>query len=218
MQNHKTQILIVDSQPVLRMGLRAALTGLPYFEIVGEAENVEQAWSLIQTHAPNLIITDLHLKGQNGLELLIRLQHIQSSLSIIIFTSDESEETVAAAFTYGALGYVLKDSSYEEVLEAVKTVAEGGMFTSPRLAGALFQGVRRATTLRKQIPGLEQLTPTEQRILRLIAQSRTNREIGKILFISPRTVETHRAHIAKKLNLRGPYSLLRFALEHRHQL
>jgi DNA-binding NarL/FixJ family response regulator len=128
------------------------------------------------------------------------------------------EGTFNTGLDLGARGYLLKESAIEEIIACVKTVATGERFISPQLSTFLFNRMNRATALRQQTPTIDELTLSERRVLKLIAEQRTSREIADILCISIHTVERHRENICSKLQVHGSNALLRFALENREQL
>ena len=135
-----------------------------------------------------------------------------------MLTMHAEEATLNAALDAGAQGYVLKDDALELVLHGLKAVAAGGVYLSPTIAPWLMRRQQRASRLKVDEPGLATLTATERRVLLMVAENRTNKEIGEALFISHRTVETHRSSICRKLQLQGAHKLLQFAIEHRSEL
>src|SRR5262249_35820545 len=136
----------------------------------------------------------------------------------IFLTMHKDEDLFNEAMNLGVKGYVLKDSAVTDIAAAVKAVVIGQSYISPSLSSYLISRGSRASSLAKQRPGLNVLTPTERRILRLIAENNTSREIAEELFISIRTVDNHRANISAKLELQGSHALLKFALEHKSEL
>jgi DNA-binding NarL/FixJ family response regulator len=128
------------------------------------------------------------------------------------------EATFNAAMDAGARGYLLKEDALELVLLGIKAVASGSFYLSPSISGWLMKRQQRVSALKLQKTGLASLTPTERRVLQLVAENKTNKEIAGELFISPRTVETHRSNLCQKLELQGVHKLLQFAIEHRSEL
>jgi DNA-binding NarL/FixJ family response regulator len=135
-----------------------------------------------------------------------------------MLTMHAEESTFNAAMDAGAQGYLLKDDAMEMVLAALKAVASGGVYLSPAISTWLLRRQRRASALKEEKTGLAALTATERRVLLLVAENKTNKEIGEELFISHRTVETHRSNICRKLDLQGAHKLLQFAIEHRSDI
>ena len=135
-----------------------------------------------------------------------------------MLTMHAEESTFNAAMDAGAQGYLLKDDAMEMVLLGLKAVASGGVYLSPAISGWLARRQGRASALKEEKTGLVALTATERRVLLLVAENKTNKEIGAELFISHRTVETHRSNICQKLQLEGAHKLIQFAIEHRSEL
>lgn len=214
----RPKILIVDDHPLFRAGLRQVIAGEPHFELTGETGDGEDALRWIQEHKPDVAVLDLKLPGLTGLEIARRLQAAHSPVRVIILTMHNEEEIVNRALDSGVMGFVLKENAVGEIVKAIEAVAAGRHYFSPSVSNHLVRRRHRAESLAKEKPGLDDLTKAELRILKLICQKKTSREIGAELFISPRTVEAHRANICAKLNLHGSHSLLQFALENRSLL
>jgi DNA-binding NarL/FixJ family response regulator len=211
----RTTVLIVDDHPLFRSGLRQVIAADPRLELVGEAGDGEDAMLLIQEKKPDVAVLDVNLPGLSGLEIARKLQARRLPTRVIMLTMYKEEETCNRALDFGAKGFVLKENAVEEILKAIAAVAEGGHYLSSTISGYLVRRRNRAESLAAKKPGLDDLTKAEMRILKLIAEKKTSREIGAELFISPRTVEAHRANICAKLDLTGSHSLLQFALENR---
>ncbi len=212
---HRTKVLIVDDHPLFRSGLRQVIASDPHLELVGETGDGEAALKLIQEKRPEVAVLDVNLPGLSGLEIARRLQTKRLPTHVIMLTMHKEEETCNRALDVGAMGFVLKENASEEILKAIAAVARGEYYLSSTISGYLVRRRNRAETLAAKKPGLDDLTKAERRILKLIAGKKTSREIGAELFISPRTVEAHRANICAKLELTGSHSLLQFALENR---
>lgn len=212
---HRTTVLIVDDHPLFRSGLRQVIASDPHFELVGETGDGEAALQLIQEKKPEVAVLDVNLPGLSGLEIARRLQTKRLPTHVIMLTMHKEEETCNRALDVGAMGFVLKENASEEILKAITAVAKGEHYLSSTISGYLVRRRNRAEILAAKKPGLDDLTKAERRILKLIAGKKTSREIGAELFISPRTVEAHRANICAKLELTGSHSLLQFALENR---
>ena len=209
---------MVDDHPLFRDGLRQAISADHRFEITGETGDGEAALRLIQEQKPDVAILDVNLPGLSGLEIASRLQAKRSPVRLVMLTMHKEEEIFNRALDCGIRGFVLKENAAEEIVKAIAAAAGGQHYLSASISGYLVRRRSRAEALAAQKPGLEDLTKAERRILKLIAEKKTSREIGAELFISPRTVEAHRANICAKLELRGSHSLLLFALENRSSL
>lgn len=214
----KIKTFIVDDHPVFRHGLKQVIQSDPQFEVVGEAGNDVTALSEITKTRPSVVIVDVRLPERSGLDLVKTLREKRDAPACLMLTMHGEEATFNAAMDAGASGYLLKDDALELVLQGVKAVAAGSVYLSPAISGWLLRRHRRASALKQQKTGLASLTATERRILQLVAENRTNKEIAGELFVSHRTVETHRSNICQKLELQGVHKLLQFAIEHRSEL
>lgn len=214
----RLRILIVDDHPLYRHGLRQVIESNPRFELVGEAECGRDALHLIETLQPALAVLDVGLPDITGLEVAAQVQARGWPVALVVLTMLKDELAFNKAMSLGVKGYVLKENAVTELLECMTAVAAGRHYISPSLSGFLLRRHERVTELSVQKPGLNDLTLAERRILKRIADKKTSKEIAAELFVSPRTVETHRANICAKLDLKGSNSLLQFALEHRELL
>jgi two-component system, NarL family, response regulator DegU len=211
----RVKVLIVDDHPLFRQGLRQMVETDKRFELVAEAGDGETALQLIHEKKPDIAVLDVNLPGLSGLEVARSLQGKRLPTRIIILTMHKDEETFNRAVDLGVKGFVLKENAVQDILNSLATVAAGEHYLSASISGYLVRRRGRAEALADKKPGLDDLTKAERRILKLIAEKKTSREIATELFISPRTVEAHRANICAKLELRGSHSLLQFALENR---
>ena len=216
--SNRITVLIVDDHPLFRSGLRQVIAEDERFELTGETGDGEDALLMIQEKKPDVAVLDVNLPGLSGLEIARKLQARHLPTRVIMLTMHKDEDTCNRALDFGAGGFVLKENAVEEILKAIAVVADGGHYLSPTISGYLVRRRNRADLLAAKKPGLDDLTKAELRILKLIAEKKTSREIGAELFISPRTVEAHRANICAKLELTGSHSLLQFALENRSAL
>jgi DNA-binding NarL/FixJ family response regulator len=214
----KVRVFIVDDHPVFRAGLKEVIESDQQFCLAGEAADGTAAFAQIKSSHPDVAVIDIHLPNMNGLELLRSLRSLPHPPAVMVLTMHDQESTFNAAMDAGAQGFILKDNAIGDVLVGLKAMASGGIFISPSIANHLVRRHQRASALKQQKKGLAALTPTERRVLRLVAENKTNKEIGSDLFISHRTVETHRTHICEKLELSGTRALLKFAFEHKSDL
>ena len=214
----KVRIYIVDDHPVFRHGLKQMIQADPGFEIVGEAGDDATAVREIQKLKPALAVVDVRLPQRGGLELVKTLRELRPSPACVVLTMHGEENTFNAAMDAGARGYILKGDPMDLVLLGLKAVAAGSVYLSPEISGWLLRRQERTSALKERKTGLRSLTPTERQILLRVAENKTNKEIAQELFISHRTVETHRANICQKLELQGVHKLLQFAIENRSQL
>jgi DNA-binding NarL/FixJ family response regulator len=214
----KIRVVIVDDHPLFRQGLRQAVAGDARFDVVAEADNGRTALEIIQQIKPDVAVLDINLPGATGLEVVATLRAKKTKVRLVILTMLKDELAFNKALNLGINGYVLKENAASEILSCIAAVARGEGYVSPSLTDFLLRRRGRAESLASHKPGLEDLTVAEKRILKRVALGRTNKEIAAELFISPRTVETHRANIIEKLALAGSNRLLQFALENRDAL
>jgi DNA-binding NarL/FixJ family response regulator len=215
MQKHKITIIIADDHPIMRSGLRQMIEAHSTFNIVGEASDGEMALALIEEKKPDVALLDIAMPHLTGLQIAKSVQERGLSTKLAILTMSADEVIFNEAMDLGVLGYVLKENASSEVLNSIRTVAEGDYYISPSISGLLVKRSQKRKTAFDSIPGLADLTPTEVRVLKLVASNKTSKEIAYDLSISPKTVENHRANITAKLKLTGNNALLRFALENK---
>jgi DNA-binding NarL/FixJ family response regulator len=213
-----TTVYVVDDHPVFRHGLKQIIEADSAFEIVGEAGDGVAALAQMKQVLPAIAVIDVGLPKMGGIALVRALHSSQPAPTCLMLTLSADEGTFNAAMDAGASGYILKEDALDLVLLGLKTVAAGTVFLSPTIAGWLMRRQQRSNALKREYTGLARLTPTERQILLLVAENRTNKDIGRELSISHRTVERHRSNICQKLELQGPHRLLQFALEHRSAL
>ena len=208
-------ILIADDHPLFRKGLRLAIEAEPLFRIVEEARDGESALRAMTELRPAVAILDIDMPGKNGLEVAKEARKLSPDVAIIFLTMYKEEDMFSTAMDLGIKGYVLKENAGSDILDAIRVVAGGGSYISPHISGFLVRRDEQSRLTRKEHPLLGSLTPSELRILKLIAENRTSKQIAELLHVSPKTVENHRVNIVKKLELKGAHSLLKFALEHK---
>jgi DNA-binding NarL/FixJ family response regulator len=206
-------VLIVDDHPLLRRGLRDVICESPRFNIVGEAADGEEAMRLLMTLKPDIAIIDIDMPKLNGLETIRTVRQRSFSVSSVILTMYNEEDMFNAAMDLGAKAYVLKENAANDIVAALEKVAHNEVFISQPMSEA---GQRRSARVRELLlakPQIEALTPAERRILKLVGEDYTSKEIAHRLSLSVRTVENHRQHICDKLKLHGSHSLLKFAFD-----
>ena len=186
-------VLLVDDHAVVRAGLRALLDSQPDIEVIAQAGTGEEAVDAVTTSRPRLVTMDLALgSGIDGVEAIRRIRQVDRTLPVLVFTTYDTDADVVRAIDAGAIGYLLKDSTPQEIFAAVRGAAAGQSVLSPPVASRLLQQMQRPE---------EALTPREAELLTLLAKGMTNKELGKALFISEATVKTHLAHIYSKLGV-----------------
>ena len=201
------RIVLADDHIVVRHGLRMLLDAEPGLEVVAEADDVEGAKRYVRGHHPNVLVLDLNMPGSSSLEAIPVIREQAPDTQIVVLTMQQEPAFARHALGAGAIGYVLKEAADEELVEAVRRAAAGESYLNPRL------GARLAAEPQSGLPG--DLSEREVDVLRLIALGHTNAEVAEQLYLSVRTVETHRAHIQQKLSLSTRAELVQYALEHK---
>jgi two-component system response regulator NreC len=199
------RIVLADDHAVVRSGLRLLLDSQPDFTVVAEASDVEGAGRYVRGHHPRVLVLDLNMPGGSSLEVIPLIRGESPDTQIVVLTMQQEPAFAREALGAGALGYVLKEAADEELVEAVRRAAAGERYLNPRL------GARIASEPPPGPP--DDLSEREVDVLRLIARGHTNGEIAEQLYLSVRTVETHRSHIQQKLRLSSRAELVSYALE-----
>jgi two-component system response regulator NreC len=200
--------VVVDDHAVVRSGIRLLLDREDDIEVVGEAGNAKDAIFRARALKPDVILLDVVMPGQSGIEVLPDLFKESPETKVLVLSMQDDPSYVREAFASGASGYVLKEAADEEVVAAVREIAGGGRYVHPALGARLVTAEAEARAAAEADP----LSEREREVLRLLALGHTNQEIAKMLYISVRTAETHRAHIMQKLRLSTRAELVRYAL------
>jgi two-component system, NarL family, response regulator NreC len=201
-------IVLADDHEVVRAGLRLLLQNEEGIHVIGEAGDVPGALHLVQTRRPDVLVLDLNMPGRPSLEVIPEILAAEPDTGIVVLTMQEDPAFAREALRSGALGYVLKEAADEELLQAVRLAAEGETYLNPRL------GARLAAEPPAPSGPPDDLTEREVEVLRLIALGHTNTEIAAQLYLSVRTIESHRAHIQQKIRRTSRAELVQYALEH----
>ena len=207
------RVLVADDHAVVREGIRTVLEAVSGFEVVAEASNGEEALSLIDIHDPDVTILDITMPGMSGIDVVRALRDRSARTGILILSMHDHAEYVLGAVRAGADGYILKNAGPGEVRDAVRAVAHGREAFSTRITQQLSSALRDEAARSSSRDRLEQLTNREREVLTRVAAGRTSREIAEEFGISPRTVETHRESIMRKLQIRTVAGLTRFVME-----
>lgn len=215
-QDHtKLRVLIADDHPIFRKGLVLAIEADTSIEIVAEAGDGQEALRLAADLAPDVIVLDIEMPMLNGLQVAQEIIARHLPVDIVFLTMYKEEDMFNEAMNIGAKGYVLKENAVSDIVESIKIVASGRYFISPNISEFLINRSDRVRSLLKKKPQLESLTATERKVLKMISDIKTSKEIADELFISYRTVENHRSNICNKLEIHGSHSLLKFAIENK---
>ena len=203
------RVVLVDDHAILRAGLRRVLEAEPDIEVVGEAESADRAVFEALSSKPDVVVMDVVMPGKSGIEGMPAVLQAVPEAKVLVLSMQDDPHYVREAFEVGAAGYVLKEAADTEVVGAVRAVAAGERYVHPTLGARL---VAAEAEERKRAEA-DPLSEREREVLRLLALGHTNQEIAKMLYISVRTAETHRAHIMQKLRLSSRAELVRYALE-----
>lgn len=201
-------IVVADDHAVVRSGLRMLFEDETGFDVVAEAGDVPGAMRAVRGHKPSVLVLDLNMPGGSSLEAIATLREIAPSTRIVVLTMQNQPAFAREALQAGALAYVLKEAANAELIQAVRMAAQGTTYLSPEL------GARMAAEPLRDAGPPDDLTERELQVLRLIALGNTNTEIGEQLFLSVRTVESHRAHIQQKVGRSSRAELVRYSVKH----
>jgi DNA-binding NarL/FixJ family response regulator len=200
------RILIVDDHPFVREGLSARLSLVPQLDVVGEAGDADAALRCLDALSPDIVLCDIGMRGTNGLELTALMLRKQPGLKVLMLSMFDKPEFVREALEVGARGYIVKDSTSEQIICAIDSVAAGGTYLSPGLASSLFHNGKCEDLLSQR----------EEEVLRLLAKGHSSKVIARALDISVRTVDSHRQSIKRKLCIDGQAELVKYAVERFH--
>jgi two-component system, NarL family, response regulator NreC len=205
------RVALCDDHAVVRSGLRRILDDEPDITVVGEAGNAEDAVALATAEHPDVFVMDLGLPGTSGIDATRQVQAASAETAVLVLTVHDDVGYLRRAFDAGATGYLVKDAADVELVMAVRHVAAGDNYVHPSLGAALLEP--EVVAARPSGPGGE-LSEREVEVLRLVALGHTNADIAQELYVSVRTVETHRAHVQQKLGVRSRAELVRITREH----
>jgi RNA polymerase sigma factor (sigma-70 family) len=207
-----TRVLVVEDHNLVREALRALIEENPSLEVIGQAQDGNEALSLAEQVRPDLVIMDIMMPNLNGFEATKRMSSLARPPKIVILSQHNKEEYVLQALVSGASGYLLKDAAADELLQAIKAVSAGETYFSTQLdRESIEERLRQRSSFSSP---METLTPREREVLQLVAEGNTNRQVAIHLGISIKTVEKHRFSLMEKLNIRDVTGLVRFAVAH----
>ena len=206
------RVLLVDDHALVRAGIRALLESLPRVEVVGETGDGLEAVQLARELAPDAILLDITLPGLNGLEVAARVARLGTGTRVLMLSMHASPEYAARAFAAGAAGYLNKDSAFDELAAALEAIGAGRRYLCRAIDEVQVAELERLAATGSS--GLDRLTPRQRQILQLVAEGLGTRQIAERLFLSVKTVETHRAQIMQRLDIHDVPGLVRFAIRH----
>jgi two-component system response regulator NreC len=203
----EVKIVVADDHAVMRDGLRVLLDGQPGFSVVAEAADVETTVRMVRAHRPHVLVLDINMGGAASLPSIPEMLETTPDTRIVVLTMQGDPEFAEAALQAGAVGYVVKESASEELVKAIRLTLDGGTYLQPELGAKIAADRNRG---KEQEDGLSE---REREVLKLVALGHTNPEIASQLYLSVRTVESHRAHIQQKLRISNRAELVRYALD-----
>lgn len=207
------RLLLVEDHSMVRAGLHALLERENYINVIGEASNGQEAVNMAMELKPDVLVMDIMMPRLNGIRAAEQIRDMKLPVNILLLSMYSDEGLVHQALQSGVKGYVLKTSVGEELLSAIRTVARGETYLSKEISSIVVESSLHPHTLQTDDP-LNILSPREKEVLQLIAEEHTSGEIGKLLFISEKTVEKHRANLMEKLHVRNLAGLVRLAIKY----
>jgi DNA-binding NarL/FixJ family response regulator len=212
------RLVIADDHPIVRQGLRQTIEASPGLKVLAEAGDGQAALERIRELRPDIVLLDVDMPKLHGFAVARAVRDESLPVEIIFLTVHSELEFFKKALELEAKGYVLKDCAVTDIVSAIRAVASGQHYTSPTLTSYLVGTRQKPAERNPSGTGIGALTPTERRVLALIADYKTSKQIAEALFVSPKTVQAHRANICLKLDVHGSHALMRFALEHKSEL
>lgn len=209
----KISVMLADDHTLLREGLKKLLEEDENISVVGEASDGREAIQKVESLNPDIVLMDIAMPNLNGIEALKQIKKKFPKIKILVLSMHKNDEYVLQSFKAGASGYIIKDSAATEVFEAIKIVGKGEPYLSSKISKIILEDLVKSPQQSEEVSFYETLTVREREIFQLLAEGKKNHEIGKKLFISVKTVETHRAHIFEKLHLSNLADLVKYAIK-----
>jgi len=210
----KIRVLVADDHAIIREGLRVMLGNQPDMEVVGSAANGREAVRLVDEHEPDVVVIDISMPELNGIEAISQMLPRHPHIKVIVLSIHETKPYDYRTLKAGAKGYLLKETAGLEVVEAVRAVYRGERYLSQRISDLLTNVAFRNLEVPMEVSPLEQLSPREREILQLVAEGKTSQEIAVRLSISPKTVDTYRSRLMRKIGVEDVAGLVKFAIQH----
>ena len=206
------RVLLADDHKLIRAGLRLVVDQQPDLSVVGEADDGRQAVELAKSLNPDVVVMDIGMPNLNGIEAARQIRQIRPDAAVVMLSMHSDEGYVLRALGAGARAYLLKDSATTDLVQAIRAVVEGKSFFSPAVSKVLLQDYMRKLRRSGAEDSYDLLSPREREVLQLVAEGKSNKEVASLLNLSVYTVETHRAKIMQKLNLKGVPELILYAV------
>ena len=206
------RVVVADDHALFRQGMKKLIETMPGIEVIGEASDGLELLNLLESLSPDMVLVDISMPNLRGIEAAREIKTLYPHTKVLILTMHNSKQYLYHAISAGAHGYLLKEDSDIELTSAIETIRNGGIYVPQSLSGELTKDLLRLRRETGKTIG-EGLSLREMEVMRLIAEGKTNSEIGALLSISIRTVENHRAHVQRKLNLKGTAEIVRYVME-----
>jgi DNA-binding NarL/FixJ family response regulator len=207
------RFILVDDHRVVRTGIRAMLIGQPHIELIGEATQAEELFELLEQQQPDIVVMDIRMPGRmSGIDATRLLREKYPQIKVLMLTGNSMKDYLIPAFQAGARGFLDKDCSKETFLEALQKIHRGQDFFDEEASGILFRHFQQNGD--SASGSQKELSEREVEVIRAFAEGKSYKEIGDLLYISPRTVETHKKNILQKLGLQTSADLIRYAIRH----
>lgn len=208
----KIRLLLAEDHTIVREGLRSLIDSSEDMEVVGEVGDGREALKKVEEIELDIVLMDIRMPGLNGIEATRQIKKHFPDVKVLILSMHPDDEYVLEALRAGASGYILKQAAHEELFTAIRAVYRNDVFLSPSVSKKVVETyIQSNKSVIMELSVLEKLTPREREVLQLIAEGKSSKEISSLLFISPSTVETHKAHLKEKLGLRKTADLIRYA-------
>lgn len=207
------KIILADDHSIVRNGIRSLLENEPEFEIVAEASTGTEALEMVKKLVPDILISDINMPEMSGIEVTEKIVNNGIKTRVLILSMYTDESLILRSVEAGVMGYIPKGADYKEIANAVKSLAENKMYYNQDITKILTQSIIRAKKIKQEMEQLEELTRREKEVLKKIVEGHSNKVIAEELFISSRTVDTHRTNIMKKLRARNTADLVRKAIQ-----
>ncbi|MEK7263454.1 MAG: response regulator transcription factor [Bacteroidota bacterium] len=208
----KIKVLLADDHEIVRQGLRSLLEQTMDIEVIAEAEDGKEAVLKTEQFLPDVVVMDIGMPTLNGIEATRQIKKMYPDIFILILTMHATEEYIAQMLHAGASGYILKKSAYQELLQAIRAVHKGHSYLSPSVSKKVLDDYLDRTKEMFANDPYETLTTREREVLQVLAEGKSNQEIAHSLFLSAKTVETHKANVMKKLDLHSTTELVKYAI------
>lgn len=211
--NKKVSILIADDHQLFRLGVRHMLRNIEDIQVIGETRSGRETINFCNTHHPDMVLMDIDFPDKCGVEITKSIKNSYPNIKILALSMHEEDEYVINMFKGGVSGYVVKDASIEELIRAIRAIRDGNSYFSKNISKSFFEGKNTHQKILKESNKKVSVTHRELEILKYVTDEMTNKEIGEMLFISPRTVETHKRNLMQKLQVKNTVGLVKYYLK-----